>query len=91
MTVITGAIVLFAIIWFVALLVALPIGVRTQGEAGDVVPGTPSSAPVDAMIGRKMIWVTVVDHRALGCRSAPSSSGAASPCATSTSCTACEP
>ena len=39
------AIVLFAIIWFVSLLVALPIGVRTQDEAGDVAPGTPSSAP----------------------------------------------
>jgi predicted secreted protein len=56
---ITGAIVLFAIIWFVALLVALPIRVTTQGEAGDVVPGTPASAPVDPMLGRKMLWVTV--------------------------------
>ncbi len=55
---ITGAFVLFATIWFVALLVALPIGLKTQGEAGDVVPGTPSSAPVDPMIGRKLVWVT---------------------------------
>jgi predicted secreted protein len=57
---ITSAFVLFASIWFVALLVALPIGVTTQAESGDVVPGTPSSAPVDPMIRRKMIWVTVV-------------------------------
>ena len=57
---VTSAFVLFAMIWFVALLVALPIGVTTQGESGDVVPGTPSSAPVDAMIRRKMIWVTLV-------------------------------
>ncbi len=57
---ITGAFVLFATIWFVALLVALPIGLTTQGEAGDVVPGTPSSAPADPMIGRKLVWVTVV-------------------------------
>lgn len=57
---ITGAIVLFAVIWFVALLVALPIGLRTQGEAGEVVPGTPESAPVDAMIPKKLLWVTVV-------------------------------
>ena len=42
---ITGAVVLFAVIWFVSLLVALPIGIRTQGEAGNVAPGTPSSAP----------------------------------------------
>ena len=57
---ITGAAVLFAIIWFVALLVALPIGVRTQEEEGDVAPGTPASAPVNPRVGRKMLWVTVV-------------------------------
>jgi predicted secreted protein len=54
-----SAIVLFVIIWFLALLVALPIGLTTQGEAGEVVPGTPASAPVDAMIRRKVVWVTV--------------------------------
>ena len=57
---VTGAIVLFAVIWFVALLVALPIGVRTQGEAGEIAPGTPASAPVDAMVRKKMLWVTAV-------------------------------
>ena len=36
---VTGAIVLFAVIWFVALLVALPIGVTTQEEAGEITPG----------------------------------------------------
>jgi predicted secreted protein len=57
---ITGAIVLFAVIWFVTLLALLPIGLTTQDEAGDVAPGTPSSAPADAMIGRKLAWTTVV-------------------------------
>jgi predicted secreted protein len=57
---ITAALVLFAVIWFIALLVALPIRVTTQGEAGEVVPGTPASAPVDPMLRRKMLWVTVV-------------------------------
>jgi predicted secreted protein len=57
---ITGAIVLFAVIWFVTLLVALPIGLRTQEEAGEVTPGTPSSAPADPMIGKKLLWTTVV-------------------------------
>ena len=56
---IVSGFVLFAVIWFVALLVALPIGVTTQGEAGEVVPGTPGSAPVDAMIRQKMLWVTL--------------------------------
>jgi predicted secreted protein len=57
---ITGAIVLFVVIWFLTLFVALPIGVRTQAEAGEVAPGTPASAPVDAMIRRKMLWTTLV-------------------------------
>ena len=47
---VVSALVLFAVIWFVTLLVALPIGLTTQEEAGEVVPGTPASAPVDAMI-----------------------------------------
>jgi predicted secreted protein len=51
--------VLYTVIWFVALLVALPIGLTTQGEAGEVVPGTPASAPVDAMLRRKLAWVTL--------------------------------
>lgn len=56
---ITAALVLFTTIWFLALLIALPIGVRTQGEAGRVEPGTPSSAPVDAMMRKKLLWATV--------------------------------
>ena len=57
---ITAAFVLFSVIWFIALLVALPIGLTTQGEAGEVVPGTPASAPVDAMLRTKLLWVTLV-------------------------------
>lgn len=36
----------YFIIWWTVLFAILPIGVRTQGEAGDVIPGTPASAPV---------------------------------------------
>ncbi|WP_424930959.1 DUF1467 family protein [Amaricoccus macauensis] len=57
---ITAALVLFAVLWFLGLLVALPIRIRTQDEDGDVVPGTPSSAPTNPMIGKKMLWVTIV-------------------------------
>jgi predicted secreted protein len=56
---ITSIIVIFASIWFIALLVALPIGVRTQDESGTIVPGTPGSAPVDAMIAKKCVWATI--------------------------------
>jgi predicted secreted protein len=40
------AIAIYFIIWWTVLFAVLPIGVRTQGEAGSVVPGTPESAPV---------------------------------------------
>ena len=57
---ITSALVLFAVIWFMSLLIALPLRMKSQGDVGEVVPGTPASAPVDPMIGKKMIWVTVI-------------------------------
>ena len=57
---ITGALVLFAVIWFLGLFVALPIGEKSQSEDGEVVPGTPASAPVDAMLKKKIIWVTAI-------------------------------
>ncbi len=57
---ITSAIVLFAVIWFMLLLMALPMRMKSQEEDGEVVPGTPASAPVNPMIGKKIIWVTVI-------------------------------
>ena len=55
-----AAIVIFAVLWFLTLFVMLPIGLRTQGEAGEVVPGTHSSAPAKSRMGRKFFWVTVI-------------------------------
>lgn len=57
---ITASIVVYLMLWFLCLLVALPIGLRTQGDVGEVVPGTPSAAPVEAMLGRKFILVTII-------------------------------
>ena len=57
---VTAALVVFAVIWFLALYVALPIGEKSQSEAGEVVPGTPASAPVDTFLKKKLIWVTIV-------------------------------
>jgi predicted secreted protein len=39
-------IALYFIIWWVMLFAVLPLGVRTQGDAGEIVQGTPDSAPV---------------------------------------------
>jgi predicted secreted protein len=40
------ALAVYFVIWWVVLFAVLPFGVRTQHEAGHVVPGTPASAPV---------------------------------------------
>ena len=56
---ITGAIVLYAITWFMTLFCVLPVRMHWQEEAGEVVPGTPRSAPADIRMGRKM-WVTTL-------------------------------
>ncbi len=57
---IMSAIALYAIIWFMTLFLVLPFRMKTQGEAGDVVPGTPSSAPSDAQMWRKARLVTII-------------------------------
>ena len=44
---ITSAIVLFAVIWFMTFLIILPLRSHTQGDAGQVVPGTHASAPAN--------------------------------------------
>ncbi len=57
---ITSAIVLYAVIWFMVLFIVLPLRLKTQGEAGEIVPGTPAGAPVDPQLGRKARIVTIV-------------------------------
>jgi predicted secreted protein len=54
------AIALYVMIWWTTLFAVLPFGVRTQGEAGDVVPGTPASAPVRPRMIKAFLVNTVV-------------------------------
>ncbi len=54
---ITLAVALYFIIWWTLLFAVLPWGVRTQGETGEVVPGTPASAPSKPRIA----WVLGVN------------------------------
>jgi predicted secreted protein len=56
---ITSAIVLFSVIWFMVFFIVLPLRLTTQGDAGDVVPGTPKSAPLNEVVGRKAKITTV--------------------------------
>jgi predicted secreted protein len=57
---ITLGIALFFIIWWTTLFAVLPFGVRTQGESGDVVPGTPASAPTLPRMRRLFLINTLV-------------------------------
>jgi predicted secreted protein len=51
---------LYVLIWWIVLFAILPIGVRTQAEEGQVMPGTAESAPHTPKLPRKMLATTVV-------------------------------
>ena len=50
---ITAAIVLFSITWFMVFFIVLPLRFVSQADAGNVVPGTPKSAPAGDIVVRK--------------------------------------
>jgi predicted secreted protein len=56
----TSGLVMFAVLWFLILLMILPLGVRSQQEAGEIVPGTPPGAPAGDFLRRKLIWTTIL-------------------------------
>lgn len=56
----TSMLAIYFIVWWLTLFAVLPFGVRTQGEAGEVVPGSPESAPANFAIGRTALITTVV-------------------------------
>ena len=56
----TGGLVLFLTIWFMSFLTILPIGHKSQSDAGHVVPGTPASAPAELNMRRKVVITTLV-------------------------------
>lgn len=53
-------IAMYFVIWWICLFAVLPLRVRTQGEAGEVVPGTPASAPARPEMLLKVAITTVV-------------------------------
>jgi predicted secreted protein len=56
----TLGLALYFIIWWTVLFAVLPFGVRTQGEAGEIVPGTPASAPAAPRMLRTFAITTVI-------------------------------
>ncbi len=54
---ITSGIVLFAVIWFMTFLCVIPIRLTTQGDIGEVVPGTHAGSPEVHNL-KKKAWIT---------------------------------
>lgn len=54
------AIAVYFVIWWIVLFAVLPFGVRTQHEAGEIVPGTPASAPVAPRLLRVVLITSLI-------------------------------
>ena len=54
------AIASYFVLWWVTLFAVLPIGFRSQQEAGSVTPGTPASAPARPKFLQIILITTVV-------------------------------
>jgi predicted secreted protein len=57
---------IYFIIWWMVLFAVLPWGVRSQGESGEVAPGTDPGAPTVPALGRKIVWTTLVSTALFG-------------------------
>jgi predicted secreted protein len=55
---ITSAIVLFAVIWFMTFLIVIPFRLETQGDLGEVVPGTHAGSPQNHHLKKKALVTT---------------------------------
>jgi predicted secreted protein len=62
----TLGIAIYVVLWWTVLFAVLPIGVRTQGEDGAVVPGTPESAPSAPRLVRVALITTLVSGLLFG-------------------------
>lgn len=57
---ILSAFAIYFVIWWITLFAVLPIGMKTQAEANDVVPGSVESAPARFRGGRVVLVTTLV-------------------------------
>jgi predicted secreted protein len=60
------AIAIFFTTWFIVLFAVLPFGVRSQDEAGELVPGTDPGAPVAPKLWKKAVWTTALTALVFG-------------------------
>jgi predicted secreted protein len=57
---ISTAFAIYFVIWWIALFLTLPFGVRTQHDDGESIPGTEPGAPIATRMGIKLIWTTII-------------------------------
>lgn len=55
-----SSVAIYFVIWWIILFAILPIGVVTQEEGGEVIPGTESSAPQRPQLLKKALITTAV-------------------------------
>ncbi|MCC4245552.1 DUF1467 family protein [Stappia indica] len=55
-----SSVAIYFVIWWIILFAILPIGVVTQEEGGEVIPGTESSAPQRPQLLKKALITTLV-------------------------------
>ncbi len=67
---VTSGLVLYAVFWWMTFFVLLPIRIKTQGDLGDVEPGTHAGAPQVHHLKRKA-WITTIVAALLWCVVAP--------------------
>ncbi|MEM7521162.1 MAG: DUF1467 family protein [Pseudomonadota bacterium] len=57
---VVSGLVLYAVIWSLTFCIALPIRIQTQGDLGDIVPGTHAGSPEHHHMRKKALWTTLV-------------------------------
>jgi len=50
---------IYFVLWWIVLFAVLPIGTRSQEEAGEIVPGSDPGAPAAPRLVMKAIWTTI--------------------------------
>lgn len=53
------ALAIYFVMWWVVLFAVLPFGIRSQQEAGDIVPGSDPGAPATTRLVRTALWTTL--------------------------------
>ena len=56
----TTSLAIYFVVWWTVLFAVLPWGVRSQLEAGEIVPGSDPGAPAAPKLASKLLWTTVV-------------------------------